>query len=452
MRKKRWMDQAVSWIYERFWTRRGTRWDQKLKSQLRLLHPVSDQELTQMVRNYRKDQIRLGMVSGIILFLCLISMVLWMFLPEKEIEIMRAGYGEGERTEIIYPKKQDPIEFKVQEREYTKEELEKVFSKGFQWLKEEMLLDNSFAGEVRSDLRFPLEVPGGIKAEWISENPDVISEDGTVHNENWKKGQSKMVTITILLSWKDEIRRQEVHLVVKEPVLSSEQQLQRKIRATIEAKEQKSRKEPSFMLPSFIEGIEIKQTEAGKQMISIFCLLIVVFILIFYKKHNTLQEQIERRKKEIQEDYPLIVNKLVLYLSAGMNTKSAFEKISEEYQQDRKQGCTPFRFAYQELYVMMNQLKAGVSERKAYEEYGIRTGETTYLKLMTLIIQNLQKGSVGLLQALSEEEEKAFAQRIDRAKKQGEEVGTKLLFPMLILLIVVMLIVMLPAIFQFRSY
>ena len=101
---------------------------------------------------------------------------------------------------------------------------------------------------------------------------------------------------------------------------------------------------------------------------------------------------------------------------------------------------------------MMNQMQAGISEKQAYEAYGKRMGEGCYLKLMSLIVQNLQKGNAGLLKALSDEEERAFLKRLEHAKKLGEEAGTKLLFPMLILLIVVMVIVMVPAIFQFQGY
>ena len=152
------------------------------------------------------------------------------------------------------------------------------------------------------------------------------------------------------------------------------------------------------------------------------------------------------------EEYPKIVNQLVLYLGAGMNLKAAFQIISEEYQEDYQTGKIKFRYAYQELYVMMNQLGTGISEKTAYEDYAKRIGENCYLRFMTLVVQNLQKGAAGLLKALEEEEEAAFMKRLEQAKKLGEEAGTKLLFPMLILLIVVMAMIMMPAVFQFQTY
>ena len=49
-------------------------------------------------------------------------------------------------------------------------------------------------------------------------------------------------------------------------------------------------------------------------------------------------------------------------------------------------------------------------------------------------------------------EQEAFRQRIDQAKKEGEEASTRLLFPMIVLLGMVMLLVMFPAIVRFQGF
>ena len=43
----------------------------------------------------------------------------------------------------------------------------------------------------------------------------------------------------------------------------------------------------------------------------------------------------------------------------------------------------------------------------------------------------------------------AFEERKNMAKKYGEEAGTKMLFPMIVMLVVVMGIIMLPAVMAF---
>jgi hypothetical protein len=68
-----------------------------------------------------------------------------------------------------------------------------------------------------------------------------------------------------------------------------------------------------------------------------------------------------------------------------------------------------------------------------------------------LFVQQLQKGSLGLQDALHQEAERANEERKNQIKKQGEEAGTKLLFPMMLMLGMVMLLIMVPAGLSFRG-
>ncbi|MDE7233218.1 MAG: secretion protein F, partial [Lachnospiraceae bacterium] len=63
--------------------------------------------------------------------------------------------------------------------------------------------------------------------------------------------------------------------------------------------------------------------------------------------------------------------------------------------------------------------------------------------------QNIRKGSNDLLRLLGQEADTAFAERKNLAKKLGEEAGTKLLIPMMMMLCIVMVIIMIPAYFSF---
>ena len=67
------------------------------------------------------------------------------------------------------------------------------------------------------------------------------------------------------------------------------------------------------------------------------------------------------------------------------------------------------------------------------------------MKFSTLLAQNLRKGSKGLLALLEYEAMDAFENRKQMTKRLAEEAGTKLLAPMMIMLILVMVIIMTPA-------
>ena len=69
-----------------------------------------------------------------------------------------------------------------------------------------------------------------------------------------------------------------------------------------------------------------------------------------------------------------------------------------------------------------------------------------------LITQNVKKGTTDILKLLEQESQSAFEQHKNLAKKKGEEAGTKLLFPMILMLMTVMAMLMFPAIVSFQTF
>ena len=91
------------------------------------------------------------------------------------------------------------------------------------------------------------------------------------------------------------------------------------------------------------------------------------------------------------------------------------------------------------------ELRSGVSEGRSYEHFGRRTGLQEYVRLSTLLMQNLKRGNSALLERLREEADKAWEEQLQQGRRMGEEAGTKLLVPMVMMLAVVMVMIMVPA-------
>ena len=72
-------------------------------------------------------------------------------------------------------------------------------------------------------------------------------------------------------------------------------------------------------------------------------------------------------------------------------------------------------------------------------------------RLSFILAANLRQGNEKLLSLLAEEAETVLLEQRYRARKYGEEAGTKLLFPMLIMLLVVMFLILLPAMGSFKK-
>ena len=98
------------------------------------------------------------------------------------------------------------------------------------------------------------------------------------------------------------------------------------------------------------------------------------------------------------------------------------------------------------LYEMQN----GVPESTAYERFGARCRLPSYLKLGTLLSQNLRRGTRNLTELLEEESREAFENRKALAKKMGEECESKLLLPMILMLLTILVMIMYPAVASFQ--
>ena len=151
----------------------------------------------------------------------------------------------------------------------------------------------------------------------------------------------------------------------------------------------------------------------------------------------------------MQRDYPDIIQKMILYLKAGLSIRMSVEKLAADYMKRKEASLTETRWAYEELVKTCRELKGGIYEKDAYERLGRRCGLAEYKVLSVLLVQNLKKGNQSILELLEREAVSAGEDRLRRARIQGEEASTKLLLPMILQLIVVLIILMVPAFLNF---
>ena len=175
----------------------------------------------------------------------------------------------------------------------------------------------------------------------------------------------------------------------------------------------------------------------------LIAMAVLIGILLYALEIQNQGKEKEEKKRQMLLDYPEIVNKMTLFIGAGMTVKRAWEKIVEDY--ERQKELLGKRYAYEEMKKVCHETKSGVTEAESYEKFGRRCDIQVYIRFGALLSQNLRKGTKGLTQILKQESLQAFEERKARAKRLGEEAGTKLLLPMFLMLAIVMVIVIVPA-------
>lgn len=231
---------------------------------------------------------------------------------------------------------------------------------------------------------------------------------------------------------------------------SEEELLQIKLKEAVKAANEGGREEGSLELPEEISGYSLIWKEKISDSSSTLLLLGVILAFVAWiGDDRELEKKLKQRKEQMLVDYPEIVNKFVLLINAGMTIKQAWLKITDDYERN-SQSKGKKRHAYEEMALAARELRLGMPEGKVYELFGERTGLMQYIKLASLLVQNLKKGSRSLTQTLIYEAREAFEERKETAKRLGETAGTRLLGPMMALLLIVLMLIMIPAFMSFK--
>lgn len=164
-------------------------------------------------------------------------------------------------------------------------------------------------------------------------------------------------------------------------------------------------------------------------------------MLIYFLLERDFDKLLIKQQEQLNYDYPEIVSKLLLLYNAGLTIQNAFTAILNDAVKNGYQT----NYVYQEIELTVNQLKNGASEHGAYTAFGQRCHVLSYIKLGTLLEQNIRKGSADLQDALQLEVREAFNAHKTNCLQSGEKNGTKMLIPMILILAVIMMIVVAPA-------
>ena len=364
--------------------------------------------------------------------------------PIENGRMQREDYESGEKDYIITAKLEDGEKYsfpiQVIPRKYEEQELEQMALTFREELSELILGENESLDRVVTKLELAEEYTGyPFWVEWKSDSPDVVDRDGVVH----MREEDCMVHLNAELHYEEYCETADVTVTVKtkDILQQSEKEF---IEELLRSAQLTDPEKESFLLPKSVEGKKITWKVKNTIGFQVLGGTLLTAIAIFFFKDRDTHELAEKKKQEAKRKYPEIVQKLTLYMEAGLTVRAAFGRVAEDYEQARNRGAAK-QAAYEELLMANRELRMGISESAAYENFGKRTGVREYIRLSTFLTQNVKKGSTQLLQQLREEAKTAEEMRMQNARKLSEEASTKLLLPMMLLLLMVMILIMYPA-------
>ena len=376
-----------------------------------------------------------------------------LFMGREEVtRIQRPVYGEGsfqESLEMEWTDENGSRETKemivdVKEKALTEEEEVKVLQEVKTQLEKVMLGENTSIDMVNQPLNLPEKLEAyPVTISWISSDPSCVDWEGQLKQEIPPQG--KQVCLEATLSVQDREETCRWYVTVFPPELSEEEQLQKLVE-----QENNSDTEEWYYLPAVWNGSRLTWKKNNNETILGVVFLALVFpVLLVMRERQSAADKKKKERQQMLQDYPEILSKLTLLLGAGINLRKAIWRIGNDYEKYVKPK--EVRKAYEILVEACHEMDRGLGEREVYARMGEKMGLLPYRTLSALLIQHLQKGSRGMEHLLEEEAAKAQEMRQQQARVLGEQASTRLLFPMILMLVVVFVLMLVPAWISFSG-
>lgn len=396
-----------------------------------------------------KKKILFTAAAGILLSLCFLAGSMESREPLQVLLRPESGSGDQEQKLLAelsgrkYPVLISLLEVPMEEAEIRKRLLEAANR-----LEGLLLNNNQDADHIVSDLYMPAELPGtGITVGWYLDSWEYVKPDGTLDNSRLEEEVCVKVQAELRLQEQKELWEGEIR--IQPPQNPDERQKAKMLAYQINSGQEDSA-DREVILPASILGQPVTwYPERDDRWLWMLMLTAAAVIAVMIGQKKEEERLIKQRERNMQMDYPEIVSRLGLYMGAGISSRKAWERIVENYEKKSVETGKQ-REAYEEMRTALYEMQSGVAESLAYERFGTRCRLPSYLKLGTLLSQNLRKGTRNLAELLEWESREAFENRKAFAKKMGEECESRLLLPMILMLLTILIMVMYPAILSFR--
>jgi tight adherence protein C len=169
----------------------------------------------------------------------------------------------------------------------------------------------------------------------------------------------------------------------------------------------------------------------------LFLFLIIAVPIVMWRD---LQNKVKQRRELILIELPTFMQKFILLVNAGETPQRAWVQAGTVLLKGHDHPL------YRELMKTNMQLQQSVPFSRALEELHLRCGMIEFSSFITTVLMNYRRGGEAFTLAIHDAARMLLEKKRAFIRIKGEEASTKLIFPMLIMLLAVMVLVCAPAV------
>lgn len=296
--------------------------------------------------------------------------------------------------------------------------------------------------------------PSLVRISWLSNNPDIIDNNGMVYNQGLSADTKVILTANFIFEgvtgepldipiivqpYTHFLNRQGVDFKLSE----ADRVLKENIDQFLEAKDKNQ-----FALPQVHgNGVEItfQPAEKSNYIGAVILVGIMTVILIGYSSMK-LNDQKRNKEERIVLAFPEFLSKLILLISAGTPVNAAIDKIVSDYEIAYNANLVKREPLYDELLITLDAINGDskLSPTDAYEQFARRCKVKEAIRFTALLVQYMKTGTDQFLSVLKMYNDEGWAERKRIAERKGKEAETKLMIPILIIFVAIMMVMLTP--------
>lgn len=161
---------------------------------------------------------------------------------------------------------------------------------------------------------------------------------------------------------------------------------------------------------------------------------IVLAVLMAFYVDVRIDSKIEEQHEEILLDYPNVLSNMALLVNSGMLLREAWKTVGE----------SGTRKIYREMQRTSHLISVGYSEQQAYNEFADACKISEIKKFVSILCQNVEKGSAELVNVLRELSIEAWNGKKNVVKTRGSSASTKLIIPVMISFVGILIMIVIP--------
>lgn len=393
----------------------------------------------------------------------------------SSVGVTGSADNAGKSSTASHTSESESIDVRLDARTYTSKQVQSLLKDAVDKLETSLPGENKTLDEVRLPFSLPASLEdGAVSVEYYITPGGMIEEDGSICGKPDPEGS--LVRILATLTCQDKNSTYECAARIYPPILTEEEQLRENIRNAVAQAGSSDPSGSKVKLPDSVDGRTLHWSYPKDSSLTLIILLMLILPVAFWAREDSkIHDAAKERLSQLELDYSQLLWKLTMLLSAGLTIRGAFTRIVDQYEAEKAEAerqLTPHaptrsarnardsgasiaasrsakhtgrRYVYEEMILTLREMRSGVPEASAYENFGRRCSLPTYIKLGSLLSQNLKKGSKGLTALLEHEAVLSMDQHKMAVRKLGERASVKMLLPMILMFGVVLIILMVPA-------